>query len=250
MSNLYHLHGNVYEVGVGVSFESAITEALALCLKNTEARVQFRFNDVEVNVMYDSDPSLLQRDYVRAIHGCIPMEVSAYPKPTLSQEEQLHDAQIEAENERRRRASQIEYLEQAVAQKKRVETKLADAPQMEIPDQETWDDMVIAGMHDEYASAIIEFASRWARLMQLGMAAGKHLEDVASTTSDEANYDGITGNMEAHAVFFLTKTWRYGEQLRRWYNLEVGSEEEGKFANETEGAIINPTLVILPTKKE
>lgn len=95
---------------------------------------------------------------------------------------------------------------------------------------------------DEYGSAIICYAERWANLMETEMAAGARLEDVAKRCSHEADAEGITGFMYGAAVYVLSSCWEHGEQLRRWHNLDTQIADEGERANET-GAVLNPAMM-------
>jgi hypothetical protein len=65
--------------------------------------------------------------------------------------------------------------------------------------------------------AIIEFAERWARLMEGKMNNGSTLAECADEASSLADTEGITGAMYGYAVVFLAHCWIHGEDLRRWY---------------------------------
>ena len=68
--------------------------------------------------------------------------------------------------------------------------------------------------------SILRFAQRWAELMEVEIASGKKMAEIADRTSDQADSEGITGSMHIYAISLLAKTWIYGEDLRRWHNLE------------------------------
>mgnify|MGYP001564963634 FL=1 len=95
---------------------------------------------------------------------------------------------------------------------------------------------------DPYGAAIIQYAARWANLMERRMAAGSTIADCAEQTSHEANTDGITGFMYGAAVAELSPAWKHGEELRRWHNLKTQIKNEGERANEN-GGVLNPALV-------
>lgn len=88
----------------------------------------------------------------------------------------------------------------------------------------------------------MRYAEQWARLMQLEMAGGKPLEEIADASSREADTEGITGFMYGCAVSILSHTWKHGEQLRRWHNLKTQIYDEGVTANET-GKVLNPAIL-------
>ena len=97
---------------------------------------------------------------------------------------------------------------------------------------------------DAYGHACFTYAERWAEMMEQAIVDGKKLEDVAEALSHEANKEGITGFMYGAAVSILSKSWIYGEQLRRWHNLQTQIGDEGKRANE-KGTVLNPALMTI-----
>ena len=101
-----------------------------------------------------------------------------------------------------------------------VQAKLQSASPIDLVNDEarvTWESFR-AEQADAYDARILAFAEDWARLMQLEIAAGKRLADVANTTKREANYDGMTVTMVAAAVAKLARCWRYGSELLLWHN--------------------------------
>lgn len=187
--------------------------------------VKFEFNGVMVSVRMDSDPELIYRDYMRAQRGYVDKNVGPFPSRVLTDEEKENDARVEAENEQRRQQRQSKYQAQADAKRNATEAKLADAPEMEIADEAAWQSWKDNNQYG-YGWGVIAYAERWARLMQVEINAGKKLEDIADTTSREADIDGITGFMHGAAVSVLATSWVHGEQLRRWHNLDtqIGNE--------------------------
>lgn len=202
---------------------------------------QFEFNGVTVTIRQDSDYELIYRDWQRALYGYIDKNVGPYPNPVLTDEEKENDARVEAENERRRQQRQDEYEAAATAKRNATEAKLASAPPMELSNPDGWRQFD-ENNQDPYGHGVVVFAERWARLMQVEMASGKSLEEVASSTSHEADTDGITGFMYGAAVSTLAQTWKYGDQLRRWHNLDTQLGDEGERANES-GGVLNPAML-------
>ena len=125
--------------------------------------------------------------------------------------------------------------------KVKVEEKLRDADPISISDTALWQKWK-KNNSDGYGAAIIAYAERWARLMQLRMVNGENLESVASDASHEADIDGITGFMYGAAVSVLASCWTHGEALRKWHNLETQIGTEGEAANEGKG-VLNPALL-------
>lgn len=99
-----------------------------------------------------------------------------------------------------------------------------------------------ANQSGPYGLAVFEFAERWADAMEEKIANAEKLENVAKQLSIEVA-DGITGFQYGVAVSVLAHCWKYGEQLRRWHNLETQIGDEGEKANES-GGILNPALLM------
>ena len=100
----------------------------------------------------------------------------------------------------------------------------------------------VAKNTDGYGAGIIAYAQRWAELMETRIAAGEDLMQCAEPTSHEADTNGITGFMYGAAVATLAGCWVYGEQLRRWHNLETQIGTEGEQANQ-HGGVLNPAVL-------
>lgn len=95
---------------------------------------------------------------------------------------------------------------------------------------------------EPYGHRVMTYAEDWANFMEREMAKGRTLEDVAESTSHEADTDGITGFMYGAAVSTLAAVWEHGEALRRWHNLKTQIKDEGARANES-GGVLNPVLL-------
>ena len=241
MKNLWRRKKNgVYDVMAGADITATIKEAIALSAKK-KWQIVFEFNGVTVTVRSNSDPALIRRNWSRALNGYIDKNVGPYPNPVLTDEEKANDARIEAENERKRQERQAQYKAEVKTKLEAVEARLANAPEMELADRKAWQEFRDKN-RDSYGAGVVVYAERWARLMQLEMAGGKSLEDVAEATSYEADIDGITGFMYGCAVSILAHCWKYGERLRRWHNLKTQIGNEGEKANES-GGVLNPALL-------
>ena len=234
------------DVYIGAQINNCIREAISFS-KNVNypeysvdsTLVSFEFNDVIVSVKSDSNPDLIYRDWVRAYAGYIDKNVGPYPNPVLTDEEVENDARIEAENQRRDQQRRAELQAKADAKRDVVTAKLATAPEIEISNKAAWEEWK-AYNRDDYGRAIVAYAERWARLMQIEISSGKELDDIAEATSSEADIDGITGFMYGTAVSALAATWEYGDQLRKWHNKQYGITED------TEG-VVNPAILTIST---
>ena len=113
---------------------------------------------------------------------------------------------------------------------------------MKITNQELWN-QGLANNPDPYGRSCYTYAEAWADLMEKRMANGEKLEDVADSTSHEADTDGITGYMYGVAVALLSQAWEHGEELRRWHNLKTQLGTEGEKANKVPGRVLNPAIL-------
>ncbi len=101
---------------------------------------------------------------------------------------------------------------------------------------------------DGYSAATINYAIAWAVAMQQALRKGKKIADVAEELSHEVDYERITAFMYGWAVSFLASFWKYGEELRRWHNLDTQLGDEGEQANKEKGATLNPALLSIGKK--
>ena len=118
---------------------------------------------------------------------------------------------------------------------------------MKLKDAAGWQRQVDINKNDSYSLGVITFAERWADLMEVKMAEGSALKDIASVSSHEADTEGITGFMYGAAVSILSAVWEYGEELRCWHNLDTQIGTEGERANES-GGVLNPALLNIDVK--
>lgn len=96
---------------------------------------------------------------------------------------------------------------------------------------------------DPYGAATFEFAEAWAEEIEQALKNGLELESVAKGCSRKAGENiGVTGFMYGCAVSILAQCWVYGEELRRWHNLDTQLQDEGEKANES-GGVLNPALL-------
>ena len=95
---------------------------------------------------------------------------------------------------------------------------------------------------DGYGKATLDYAERWADLMEVEIDGGAKLHDIAKRLSHEADSEGITGFMYGAAVSVLARVWEHGQELRTWHNLDIQIGDEGERANER-GGTLNPALL-------
>lgn len=208
-------------------------------VKKPGGLVKFDFNGVWVSVRMDSDPELIHRDWLRAMNGYIDKNVGPYPNPVLTDEEKENDARIEAENEQRRQQRQAEYQAKAKAHRDRVEAHMANAPAMEFSNKNAWDEATPQIAESMYGTSIATYAERWARLMQLELSEGKTLDEIWSSSSHEADLEGMSGYSQGIATHLLTETWVHGAELRKLHNAFWGSDSED--------GTVNPAIITVGT---
>ena len=190
--------------------------------KTENCNVEFDFNGQKLTATPDSDPEALAQSYFDECDRRH-REYIASPEYKAWQEEA-------ARKERERKA--------------KVEAILADAPPtMSLADAEGWEKAKAANS-DPYGGAVMTYAERWARMMEVRMAKGERIADIADECSHLADEEGITGFMYGCAVSTLARVWKHGEALRLWHNLKTQLRDEGEKANES-GGVLNPACLSL-----
>ena len=229
-----------FDAMVGSEITRTIEAAIELASDDANG-VEFEFNGVTVHVNSNSNPVLLYREWNRAMRAGHKGPVGPYPAAELTAKELADDAEITAAIEARQRASQQEYMLEMAARRATAERKLEGDRGLRLNDPEGWEKTRIA-THEPYAVAILTYAERWGRLMQVELANGNNLADIAKSCAYEADIEGITGFMYGKSVAVLSQFWIHGEELRRWHNASYG--EQGKRANE-KGGVINPAVLTI-----
>ena len=121
--------------------------------------------------------------------------------------------------------------------------------------QERWNEG-LKNNEDPYGHRVYTYAEDWANLLEKRIPEGadegsvmRILVDHASEDSHTADTDGITGFMYGASVSVLSHVWKWGEQLRRWHNLETQIGNEGEKANES-GGVLNPAILNISNSAE
>lgn len=198
-------------------------------------------NGVTVHVKKDTNADLAFRDQQRAQRGYIPKKVGPHFSAELTEIEKATDASVEAENERTHQEYMERQREQDRIKRESMDARLTNAPDIELSEPDKWQEFKNANT-DPYGGAVVTYSERWARLMQVELAQGKTLADVAYKCSRDADLEGITGFMYGCAVSTLAQCWIHGEELRRWHNKDTQIGTEGDAANES-GGVLNPAML-------
>jgi hypothetical protein len=209
------------EVYVGDSFDTVALKAKEILNNSDNVFVQFDFNGVKCVVTAQTNPECLYRDYQNSLSYNIP-EFATGTEPEYSPEIQTELQLAIKAKEKRQKAAQ----KKAEAEEKRkiaTFNKKVEGIDIELYNPLAWK-MWRENNKDGYGNGIMTFAENWAKLMQVEMASEKSLKDIASSTSHEADLEGITGFMYGAAVKVLSDSWKFGETLRRWHNKEYNHD--------------------------
>ncbi len=207
------------EVSPGNNINSACDEAVKMA-KLELCNVEFDFNDQNITATPDSDPAALAKHFM---DECARRHAEYVASPEYKRQQEKYDRkQREREN--------------------KLNAVLADAPEhMTLRDPEGWKKSCEVNS-DGYSGAVMNYAERWARLMEARMSKGERIADIADDCSHLADSEGITGFMYGCAVGILSKVWQHGEALRLWHNLKTQIKDEGVRANES-GGVLNPAML-------
>jgi hypothetical protein len=106
-------------------------------------------------------------------------------------------------------------------------------------------------MNDGYSQAIVDFSELWATLMEVRIAGGEALADIAEATCSEADKQfGITGFMYDCAIQSLGHYWKYGEELKRWHNRKYEKDPEKADRLADEGKTISTSVFTFDTTED
>lgn len=196
--------------------------AMVALANESRCEVHAEFNDIPLRAYPGDDPKSIESFY-------------------MTESSRRHEAYISTPEykERQRQA------EEAGRQKElALKDALAAAPKgMAMRDPVAWEKWVQANK-DGYGNAIIQYADRWARLMELCLAKDPRvrIEDCAEQASHLADNEGITGFMYGAAVSMLSRVWVHGEELRRWHNKEYGQPDAK--------GTVNPAILTIGPKTQ
>lgn len=215
---------------IGYNFHDVAIKAKEISIEKNVI-VEFDFNERKVLVNNETNLDWLERDFMNSYvmnwktigYNC----VEEYPK----------NLQLEIENAKREQQIKSElqrelYRKKEAEEKKVFESKVEDI-EMEFSDKGGWD-LGLSKNTDGYGNCVYQYAEGWAKLMQIEINNGKEVKDIASETSNEMDFLGITGFMYGASVSILSQCWKYGEELRKWHNKEYNHEGEG---------VVNPAIL-------
>lgn len=201
--------------------------------------VEFEFNGIINLVTKDTNLDWLFRDYCNSWlmdwKTVGPNCLETYSVEIQNDLNSRKTIQDEKDEKRRKEVEAKDRQEQAA-----FEGKVAGVELEIIPEKaEEYKAYVEKNSKDGYSRGVIDYAENWAKLMQVEIAKGKTVQEVADETQKGLGYLGITGFMYGCAVNGLSRYWKHGEALRKWHNKEYGYEGEG---------VVNPAVLTLQTK--
>jgi hypothetical protein len=218
------------ETSCGNTFKDVAQTAKKMAI---EIVVEFDFNGVKCLVDKNTNLNYLFRDFKNSWtmgwKTVGPNCVTKYDKKTQAELKRL--TKIEEEESAK---VDEEYRKKYADEKAIFDEKIAGI-ELELKDIEGWNKNREVNT-DPYGKAALDYAEGWAKLMQVEIAKGNKLIDIAEKTSFELGFMGITGFMYGCAVNILSHCWVHGEELRKWHNKEYGHEGEG---------VVNPAVLTI-----
>lgn len=220
------------ETSCGNSFDNVAQKAKLIAIERNVI-VEFDFNGVKCLVNKDTNTEWLLRDYSNSWT----MEWKVVGPECY----EFYEPEVQAEFEKRTKAKEKRQTKEAEQRRIKEQKEKDDFEEkikgieLELKDAEGWKKSREANT-DPYGNAALDYAEGWAKLMQVEIAKGKKLKEIAEKTSFELGFMGITGFMYGCAVNILSHCWIHGEELRKWHNKEYGHEGDG---------VVNPAILTL-----
>ncbi len=198
--------------------------------------VEFEFNGVANFVTKDTNLDWLWRDYCNAWvmewKTVGPNCVEHYPADVQKELETRTIARDKKREEERQEWEAKEKIE-----KESTEAKIKGVELEIIPEKlAEYKEYVAKNDDGGYGRAVIDYSENWAKLMQVELAAGKTIPEVANETQKGLGWLGITGFQYGCAVNGLSHFWKHGEEFRKWHNKGYGHEGKG---------VVNPAVLTL-----
>lgn len=217
------------ETIAGESFFEVAKNAKELAKDHSE--VDFDFNGINCAVSKDTDLDLLYKYYSDA-HV---MEWVAVGPNCLAEYEPEVDKELRKRREAndKKWAAEKEEMHRKDKEQRELFTSKTENIQLDLIDADGFEKNKAKNI-DTYGACIFEYATGWAKLMQVEISKGAELKDIASETSFQLGFLGISGFMYGAAVNVLSHYWKHGEELKNWHN--------GKYNHNGPG-VVNPALL-------
>lgn len=218
------------DTSVGNTF-SRVAEAAKVKAAEQKCNVEFEFNGVNCLVNSSTNLNWLYRDYSNSwTMGWKEVGPNCPEKYSSSVQ-----AEFEAKTKAKEEKNAIQRAEwQAKDKADREACELAiKGVELEFKDVEAWQKSRAVN-NDGYGGAAMDYAEAWAKKMQILIADGQTVAEIADYAQEGLGFLGITGFQFGCAVGILTQAWKHGEELRVWLN--------GKYGHMGEG-VVNPAVM-------
>ena len=83
--------------------------------------------------------------------------------------------------------------------------------------------------NDTFGKAVLDFMTTWVDLIEMEISDTSDIETAAETALQKIDQSRITGFIRSLAVEALAEYWKYGSQLRDWYNKKNGYTGPGVY---------------------
>lgn len=200
----------IVESRAGDMFQNVAERAKELATSK-RVNAQFEFNGIVCIVNSETDLIMLWKHYCDA-HL---MDWNTVGPICLDYDKKLRSRvrKRESEIEVLRIAERAAYDAKCQKEKEDVESLIAHTP-LALSDVDGWEKSRLANL-DGYGGAVIEFAEKWGRIMQVMMNSGdSDMKDITERSEQLLYYAGITGFQYGCAKSLLRSYWKYGNMLK------------------------------------
>lgn len=226
----------ILKTSAGNTFDSVSKEAKDLTDKHE--LVEFKFNEVICLVNKDTNLNWLYRDYSNSWtmgwKQVGPDCLENY-EPEVQKEFEEKTAIRQEESRKRQEQYDKEEKEQREACEEKTKGIELEIIVDKISEYKTY---VENNSQDGYSRAVIDYGEAWGKMMQIEIAKGRSVKEVADECQKGLGFLGITGFQYGCAVKGLAHFWKHGEDLRKWHNKVYGVSEDKK-------GVVNPAILTI-----
>ena len=219
---------SIIEIHGGDTIQDAVNNSYTRCRSYSQTNwnmgrqdlheEQFEFNGIPIHINWNSNPEYIIRDYFRYCKDYIKPDKIGPVLSELTEEQLQSDAAVEKLKQEIEEKESAERREKQKQKEKEVNS-ITNGIELLLTDTDYWNKQVAINQ-EPYSKDIINYAARWGKLMQYYLInePTKPFDKIASDTSYQADFEGITGFMNNCAVAVLSACWIHGDKLRQWHN--------------------------------
>lgn len=224
------------KTGAGDTFSNVAEEAKSRT--DVHELIEFDFNEVKCLVNKNTNLDWLYRDYLNS--WTMGWKVVGPDCLEVYESEVQKDFEVKtAAREAKRKIEQAAYEKKEQEEKLLAESKVVGIELDIITDKAAeYKTYVENNSNDGYSRAVIDYGEMWGKLMQVELAKGKSLREIARLSQKGLGYLGITGFQYGCVVKGLSHFWKHGEELRKWHNKEYGVSED-------KAGVVNPAILTI-----